>query len=197
MGSLPDLSVPLTNSVARRMHPSRGRNPSPEPDIPMATPTRDELILELKALRAGIVKNLATFSFIVGGKTYPASDALALIDATIASASSVLEARANLADVLGADRALGEQNAPILKGFRDMIGLMYAESGTMLSDFGLAPRKPRTPLTVEKILARSAKSRATRAKRKTMGKRQKAAIKGDVAGVVIAPVTADGGGEKA
>jgi hypothetical protein len=52
------------------------------------------------------------------------------------------------------------------------------------SDFGIAPRKPRAALTTEAEGDRIEKWRATRVARHTMGKKEKAKIKGTV------PVTA-------
>ena len=63
-------------------------------------------------------------------------------------------------------------------------------SASVLADFGLAPKKARTPLTVEQKAAAKAKRDATRAARGTMGKKAKLAVKGDVTGVEITPVTA-------
>jgi hypothetical protein len=56
-----------------------------------------------------------------------------------------------------------------------------------LAAFGIHP-KARTPLTLEAQAAAAAKRAATRAARHTMGSRQKAAIKGDVTGVIVTPV---------
>ena len=72
----------------------------------------------------------------------------------------------------------------------------FAHSSEALAEFGLEPKKKRRPATAEEVLVSAAKLRATRAERRTMGKRQKAAIKGNVTGVVITPVTAptDGAG---
>jgi hypothetical protein len=57
-----------------------------------------------------------------------------------------------------------------------------------LADFGLKPRKTRTPRTPEQKAASVAKSLATRAARHTMGSKQKAKVTG--AAPHAAPVTA-------
>lgn len=54
-----------------------------------------------------------------------------------------------------------------------------------LVDFGFKPRK-KTVLTSEQKALRAAKARETRARRRTMGRRQKEAIKGDVESLTIA-----------
>jgi hypothetical protein len=45
--------------------------------------------------------------------------------------------------------------------------------GASLADFGLNPKKARTPLTIEEKAAAAAKRKATRAARHTMGSKQK------------------------
>lgn len=155
----------------------------------MATPTRDEVIAELQGLQAGIQKNLATFTFIVAGKTYSGKDALAFVNKAIASALAVVEAHTQLKDAIDADKLFRAENGATLKALRDMIRLMYQDNFTTLAEFAIPPKKPRVPLSNEALLARAAKARATRVKRKTLGKRQRLAIKGDVTGVEITPVT--------
>src|SRR5581483_8311817 len=59
-----------------------------------------------------------------------------------------------------------------------------------LADFGLTPKKARTPQTVEAKAAATAKREATRAARNTMGAKQKLKVKGNVVGVSVTPVTA-------
>jgi hypothetical protein len=156
----------------------------------MATPKRADTLADLQALRAGVEKNLATFTFLLAGETYSGAQALAFLDTAIASGQAILTARGTLNDAIRADKRFLSLNRATLKGMRDIIALMYARQATTLSEFGMTPKKTRTPMSNETLVIRAAKARSTRAKRKTLGKRQRAAIKGDVTGVVIAPVTA-------
>jgi hypothetical protein len=157
----------------------------------MATPSQDDVLADLRGLQAGIQKNLATFTFIVAGKTYTGAEALAFVDSCIASVQAVVTARANLAGALTANQKFQALNGGTLKALRGMIALMYSDQHTKLNEFAIQPRKPRTPLTNDALVLRAAKAKATRTKRRTMGKRQRAKIKGDVAGVIIEPVTSD------
>ena len=50
----------------------------------------------------------------------------------------------------------------------------FGASPDVLADFGLKPRKTRTPLTIDQMAAAAAKRTATRAARHTMGTKQKA-----------------------
>ena len=155
----------------------------------MATPKRLEVLEELRGLEAGIKKNLATFTFIVAGKRYTGPEALAFVQQTLAVAVAVATAHASLTEAIQNEKHFLALNARTLKALRDMIRLMYGGGdATTLAEFKIEPRKVRKQMTVETLLIRAAKSRATRAKRRTMGKRQKAKIKGDVIGVVIEPV---------
>lgn len=56
-----------------------------------------------------------------------------------------------------------------------------------LEKFGFKPEKARRKLTGEELAVRAAKSRATREKRGTKGKRQKEAVKGEVKSLTIVP----------
>jgi hypothetical protein len=60
---------------------------------------------------------------------------------------------------------------------RQALLVAFADQVDVLADFGLTGRKTRVVTPEEKVTA-AAKARATRAARHTMGKRQKAAIKG-------------------
>jgi hypothetical protein len=64
---------------------------------------------------------------------------------------------------------------------------MFQDPAT-LADFGLAPRKSNAK-TVQTKATAVAKNLATRKARGTMGKKQKASIKGHVTGIIVTPVT--------
>jgi hypothetical protein len=99
-----------------------------------------------------------------------AYDAHATAKAQAKSAKSALEAQAVAAE-------------PILRTFKSYVLSVYADP-TELADFGLAPRKTRSQLSVEKKLSAVKQGAATREARHTMGKRQKLRIVGTVAASV-------------
>jgi hypothetical protein len=85
------------------------------------------------------------------------------------------------------------QTTPIvglMTEFSAYLRVIYSKSPDVLADFGLKPRKPNTPLTVQAKAAAAAKRKATRAARHTMGKVQKQDVLGDVVGVTVTPVIA-------
>ncbi len=78
----------------------------------------------------------------------------------------------------------------LMAAFVAVVKAGYGTQPDVLADFGIPPKKARTPLTAEQQAAANAKRAATRAARGTKGSKQKAAVKGMVTGVVITPVIA-------
>ena len=93
-------------------------------------------------------------------------------------------------DALTAEQAAQAQVSPILRAYEHFVLVTFAGASQTLPDFGLAPPKARTPLTAQQLAARAAKAKATRVARGTTSKKKKLAVKGDVTGVVVTPVTA-------
>jgi hypothetical protein len=85
-----------------------------------------------------------------------------------------------------------KSRAPTMRAFYTAfivyIRAAFGNSPDILADFGLPPKKARKPRTAEQLAAAAAKRKSTRLARGTKGKKQKAAIKGDVTGVVLTPV---------
>jgi hypothetical protein len=79
---------------------------------------------------------------------------------------------------------------PVLLDYTRILIATYGTAVTTLADYGLKPRKARAPQTGEQITAAAAKRTATRKARGTTGKKKKLAVKGDVTGVIVTPVTA-------
>ncbi len=52
------------------------------------------------------------------------------------------------------------------------------------TNFGLKPKKTRTPLTIDQMAAAAAKRTATRASRHTMGTKQRKDVKGTITTIV-------------
>jgi hypothetical protein len=90
--------------------------------------------------------------------------------------------------------AAEKADMPALRIFMDafvaFVKASFSNSPDVLADFGLTPKKAKTPLTVEAKAAAAAKRKATRAARHTMGTKQKKGVKGAVTGVVVTPITA-------
>jgi hypothetical protein len=65
----------------------------------------------------------------------------------------------------------------------------FSTATQTLADFGLLPPKARKPMTVQTRAVATAKVRATRTARGTPSKKKKLAVKGDVTGVTVTPIT--------
>jgi hypothetical protein len=153
----------------------------------MATPTEKSIVAELMALVDGLEKNLPNKSFVSASQSYTGPEVIAEVRAIHAAASAVVEARGTLTDALRAHAKMRHDKAEFLRHLRDTLRTAYSNDQVTLAEFGLAPTRSRGAPTGEELLVRVTKSQATRKERRTMGKRQRAAIKGDVTGVVITP----------
>jgi len=154
----------------------------------MATRSQKSVIEELSLLAEALAKHFPNTPFIEESKTYSGPEVIAQVQAILGSAQAVSNARGTLADAIRDDRVMQANNAQFLRHLRSMLRGAYSGNSSTLAEFGLEPVKTRPPPTNDELLLRVAKSLATRKKRRTMGKRQKAAIKGNVTGVVITPV---------
>jgi hypothetical protein len=83
-------------------------------------------------------------------------------------------AKAKIADELAQASPLRSHMA----AFVAFVKVAFGKSPDVLADFGLKPRKMKTPLTIEQKAAAAAKRKATRAARHTMGTSQKKKVKG-------------------
>jgi hypothetical protein len=164
----------------------------------MVTPARRDVLAELRSLASGAQKHMKTGRYTITNRPYTGGQIARRVQVSVDAAVRVQEARAALADALANEMAVKKAEADFLRGLRIVIQGAFCNSSETLAEFALEPRKKRRPLTAEESVLAAAKLRATRAERRTMGKRQRARITGDVTGVVISPATADGtnqGGE--
>ncbi len=148
----------------------------------MVTPSRKNILAELQSLESGVQQYMANETITLASQTYTGAELLARIEVSVDSATSVQEARAALNDAIAKDRVVRKNEGLFLQGLRRIVAVRYSTSTETLQAFAIRPKKQRRPSTTEELLTAAAKLRATRTERKTMGKRQKAAIKGDVTG---------------
>jgi hypothetical protein len=126
-------------------------------------------------------------SMVINGVMQTTKDIVATLQSRIDSARTALSTRATWQTAIRTDQALRDTTKTYVSGVKQ--GLLVAFAGQLdtLADFGLTARKPRVS-TPEQKLAAATKAKATRAARHTMGKKQKAEIKGTV--TPTAPATA-------
>jgi hypothetical protein len=152
--------------------------------------TKAAALAQVQAIIAGTTKHLPNGSFPIGGTTYTAASLIPVFQGLVNAMTARDVAQAGAKDALAAEQAAQTQVGPILLAFKHLVLVQFANSAQTLADFGLTPPKARTPLTTEQLAARTAKAKATRTARGTLGKKQKTAIKGNVTGVTVTPVTA-------
>jgi hypothetical protein len=142
----------------------------------------------VERLAAGTAQHFApTDTLKIANGIFSRADVEATLQAFVDLRTAVDAARTALQAKLVAEAnqspALRERIHAIVAYVRATFG----NSPDILTDFGLKPKKARTPLTVEQRAAASEKRAATRKARHTMGKRQKRQIKGTVTTLVVTP----------
>jgi len=121
------------------------------------------------------------------GATYTAAALVQLLQ-ELADALGVADtAKAGWQDALKDATDERAKVAPVIQGYRSWLVATYGNAPSTLADYGMTPRKVRTPLTAEQKVAAAAKAKATREARHTMGSKQKKDVKGTVP--ATAPVT--------
>lgn len=142
-------------------------------------------------LAAGAQKHLANKTQVeFDGGTFTVAQVVAQLQSLATLRNDVDAARSTLKAKLTVERAQAPALVLFMHAFEAFVRAMFGNQPDILADFGLAPRKTRTPLTAEEQVAAAAKRDATRAARGTKGKVEKLAVKGDVTGVEITPLTA-------
>jgi hypothetical protein len=159
----------------------------------MSTVNRQITLGQDQKMIAGIQKNLANKSFTVSDKSYTTPEVVAVYQGRINTGQAVAAARAAWQAAVKANRAQSSQTASFSTPFQAIVKTMFQDPAT-LADFGLSPRKANGK-TVQTKATAVAKNLATRKARGTMGKKQKASIKGNVTGIIVTPVTTPKGSD--
>lgn len=149
-----------------------------------------EALLAAK-LAAGTQKYLSKVSSLtVEGVSYTPAQIESQLNAFSTLRNDVDAAKATVKAKLALEKAQAPGMRAFILAFVGILKGMFGSQPDVLADFGLQPKKARTPLTVEQKAAAAAKRKATREARGTKGKKQKLSVKGDVTGVIVTPVTA-------
>jgi hypothetical protein len=145
-----------------------------------------------ESLIAGLQKRLA------GSTQVPLSGGVFTPAQIVAELQKLVTMRADVEAARAATRAKVEverTSAPAIRAFMStvvqFVRTAFGNQADVLADFGLDPKKVRTPLTVEQKAAAAAKRETTREARGTKSAKAKKGIKGTVTGVEIKPVLAE------
>ncbi|HEY8039235.1 MAG TPA: hypothetical protein VIF15_05545 [Polyangiaceae bacterium] len=141
-------------------------------------------------LIAGLEKHLANGQLTFAGGMFTTAQIVAELQELVDLRAAVNAARAATTTKVDAETA----QAPALRAFMNAlvqcVRVQFGTQADVLADFGIAPKKVATPLTVEQKAAAAAKRKATRAARGTKGPKARKGIHGAVVGVVVTPVVA-------
>ena len=135
----------------------------------------------------GLNKHASTItSIVIAGASMTTKDIIGSLQSRIDSAKAAQSTRATWQAAVQADRDDRDKTKTFVSGLKQALLVAFVGQIDTLADFGLTGRKPRFATPQEKLAA-AAKAKATREARHTMGKNQKAAIKGTVAPTAPAP----------
>jgi hypothetical protein len=151
--------------------------------------TKAATLARMQALIAGIEKHFPNGSFTLGNAVFTTGSLVQLLQSLADATAAANTAQASARTAVAAMHTARANVNPVISELTKWLRASFGTSASILADFGLQPPKARTPTTAEATTAAVAKRAATRAARGTAGKKQKLAIKGDVTGVVVTPVT--------
>jgi hypothetical protein len=139
---------------------------------------RDKTINKNRQAIAGVKKHFAsTPSLVLDGSPTTPNDVIAALQAAIDAVDAAAAAGKVFHDVTAAQHAAIAKGNAVLKALKMLVNNQLGGAEGVLGDFGFQAPKRKTPDEATKAEA-VAKRAATRAARHTMGKRQKAKVKG-------------------
>jgi hypothetical protein len=146
----------------------------------------------VQALIAGTKQHFPNGSFTIGNTAYTTASLVGLLQSFADAIAATDTAHASTRDAVATLRTARTTVGPVVSAYRRQLLTMFATAAEKLADFGVQPPKVRTPLSSEKKAAAAVKRKATRAARGIVGKKKRLAVKGDVTGIVVTPVTSAG-----
>jgi hypothetical protein len=140
--------------------------------------SRDKTINKNRQAIAGVKKHFAsTPTLALDGSPTTPKDVIAALQAAIDAVDAAAAAEKVFHDVTAAQHAAIAKGNAVLKALKMLVHNQLGSAEGALGDFGFQAPKRKTPDEATKAAA-VAKRAATRAARHTMGKRQKAKVKG-------------------
>jgi hypothetical protein len=138
------------------------------------------------ALRDGLAKNhKQSEKLALDGKEVRVGELTKMLDQRMALAKQSEEARRQLRESVAAYHAFIAQTDGTVSTLRAALVTRLGKTSSSLGDYGIAPRKVRTSLTVEERAFAVAKAKATRTARHTMSKKQRLEIEGDAPAQIV------------
>ena len=152
--------------------------------------TRAKTLAALQALISGLQKQLPSAEFTLENAPFSTAMLVTLlqsvIDAIVALGAAEAASKAAVANA----RKVVTNAGPVIQSLRRTLIAMFGTAPQTLALFGLMPPKAKAPRTSAEKAVAAAKARATRVARGTASKKAKSAIKGNVTGLEMTPITA-------
>jgi len=155
-------------------------------------PDKATALANVQALIAGTQKHTPNGQLTFGNATYTTASLVEVLQGLADAYPVESAARVNAKDALAALRAKKATVDPVIRAYVTYLRATYSNATAVLSDYGLQAPKARSPMAAQTRIAATEKARATRVARGTVGKKKKLAIKGDVTGVIVTPITTSG-----
>jgi hypothetical protein len=147
------------------------------------------VLAQVQAFIAGTQKHAPNGSFTLGGVVYTAASLEQLFQSLSQAIAAVNAAQASAKAAVSALNGVKAKVGPIIQAYKNLLQTTLGNDPQTLADYDLAPRKVPSPRSSEENAAAKAKAAATRIARGTASKKQKLAVKGNVTGVEVTPVT--------
>jgi hypothetical protein len=146
-------------------------------------------LASMQALMAGMQKRFPSGQFTLGNESFTTASLVTLIKGVCDAMTALNDAQAKAKDAKLAFTGENTKAAPVIRDLRRFLRATFGNATEALADFGLKPTKAPAPKTAEQRVVATAKLRATRKARGTASHKQKLAVKGNVVGVDVTPVT--------
>jgi hypothetical protein len=156
------------------------------------TTVKNTVVSAAGQLIAGTKKHFASAtSLAFGGGTHTLAELEASLQTLADLRTAVDDARTATQTKVAAEATQAPPLRSLMAAYVAFVKATFGSTPDALADFGLKPRKPRTPLTLEQKALAAAKGKATRAARHTMGPVQKKEVTGTITTIVSStPATA-------
>jgi hypothetical protein len=167
--------------------------------MPSTTPsnTRASALAALQALISGLQKQLPSATLTLENAPYTTVALVTLLQSVIDALNAVTAAEAASRAAVANARAVVSNAGPVTRSLRRTLISMFGNAPQTLMLFGLTPPKAKAPRTSAQNAAAAAKAKATRIARGTASAKAKSAIKGNVTGLQMTPITAPASPEPA
>jgi len=152
-------------------------------------PSKAAALTSVQGLISATLAHFPAATFALGSATYTTGSLVQRLQKLADAIIALNTAQAAAKDALSAARATQEDVDPVIAAYKRFVFATYFDSTPTLADFHLTPPKVPAARTVEQKAVAAAKLRATRQARGTTSRKQKLAIKGNVTGVVVTPIT--------